>query len=264
MAVFIRNTDPYAHHIVVHTYPNEQERVYLPLLGDASVLTGASLQNAHDATHARTVRWVVASERAGRPWVVANDEQGTANLGVPPDAGFGGWNGLDDQGKPVRTLHDIRKYTLWGNLMAGGAGVEYYFGYLPPQSDLDLEDFRSREKSWEYARIALDFFRTHKVPFWGMEPADELVGNAGHDNSKYCLARPGQLYLVYLPPGGTADLDLSGVSGEFSVSWFDPRSGGPLKPGSVRTLKGGSTSPLGAPPTSPDEDWLAVVRRVGS
>jgi hypothetical protein len=261
MAAFIRNTDPFAHHIVVHTYPNEQDKVYLPLLGDQSALTGASLQNAYDATHAQTVRWVLASERAGKPWVVANDEQGTANLGVPPDPEFGGWKGLDDQGQPVRTLHDIRKYTLWGNLMGGGAGVEYYFGYLPPQGDLDLEDFRSREQSWEYARVALDFFRTHKVPFWEMQPADALVGNAGSDNSKYCLARAGQLYLVYLPSGGSADLDLLGATGEFSVSWFDPRNGGPAKPGSVRTLKGGSTSSLGAPPNSAGEDWLVVIQR---
>ncbi len=74
---------------------------------------------------------------AGRPWVVANDEQGPAGLGVPPDPGFGGWTGLDAQGRPSHTLHDVRKYTLWGNLMAGGAGVEYDFGYAPPHSDLD-------------------------------------------------------------------------------------------------------------------------------
>ncbi len=184
MSAFIRNTDPFAHHIVIHTFPNEQERVYAPLLGEQSVLTGASLQNAFDATHARTVQWVVASERAGRPWVVANDEQGPAELGAPPDPGFAGWNGLDAQGKPVQTLHDLRKYTLWGNLMGGGAGVEYYFGYAPPQSDLDLEDFRSRDKTWDYARIAVAFFRANKIPFWDMRPADELVGNPTHDNSR--------------------------------------------------------------------------------
>lgn len=261
MAAFIRNTDPAGHHIVIHTFPNEQERVYTPLLGEQSVLTGASLQNAHDATHARTVRWVVASERAGRPWVVANDEQGPAGLGVPPDPGFAGWNGLDQKGNPVQTLHDIRKYTLWGNLMAGGAGVEYYFGYAPPHSDLDLEDFRSRDKSWDYARIALEFFRAHKIPFWDMQPADALVGNTAHDNSRYCFARAGDLYLVYLPTGGSADLDLTGVTGTFAVSWFDPRSGGALKRGAVTTVKAGAPAALGAPPDAPGEDWLVVVRR---
>jgi hypothetical protein len=74
-------------------------------------------------------------------------------------------------------------------------------------------------------------------------------------------ARPGQLYLVYLPRGGSADLDLSEASAEFSVSWFDPRSGGPLKPGSVGTLKGGRTASLGAPPAAVDEDWLVIVCR---
>ena len=42
--------------------------------------------------------------------------------------------------------------------MAGGAGVEYYFGYWLPENDLVAENFRSRDKSWDYGRIALDFF----------------------------------------------------------------------------------------------------------
>lgn len=261
MAAYIRNIDPFGHHIVIHSYPNQQERVYVPLLGEQSVLTGASLQNSYDTTHAQTVRWVIASERAGRPWVVANDEQGPAGLGVPPDPEFAGWTGLDAKGNRVHTLNDIRKYTLWGNLMGGGAGVEYYFGYAPPHNDLDLEDFRSREKTWDYARIALEFFRAHKIPFWEMRPAAELVGNTSHDNSRYCFAKPGELYLVYLPRGGSAELNLTNVAGQFTVSWFDPRSGGPLKRGAVSSIRGGAPSSLGMPPSDPDEDWLAVVRR---
>src|SRR5882724_8279905 len=161
-----------------------------------------------DGTHQRTLRWVTASAQSGRPWVVANDEQGTAALGVPPDPGYKGFNGKDPQGKDIRSLHDIRKYTLWGNLMAGGAGVEYYFGYQLPENDLLLEDFRSRDKSWDYGRIALDFFRSERIPFWEMKNADELAGNPKHDNSRYCLAKNGELYLVYLPSGGASDLDL--------------------------------------------------------
>ena len=37
---------------------------------------------------------------------------------------------------------DVRRHTLWGTLMAGGAGVEYCFGYSLPQNDLQREDWR--------------------------------------------------------------------------------------------------------------------------
>jgi len=263
MAEFIRATDPYTHHIVMHTHPEDaaQDAAYVPLLGSRSALTGVSLQIAAERVHERTLRWVKASAEAGRPWVVANDEQGSANIGTPPDPGYAGFNGRDPQGRPIITIHDIRKYTLWGNLMAGGAGVEHYFGYQLPDNDLTMESFRSREKTWEYGRIAVSFFHRERIPFWEMTNADPLAGNAAHDNSRYVLAKPGVIYLVYLPTGGTANLDLSGVAGTFRVRWFDPRSGGPRAGGSVATVRGGQPAGLGMPPNRPGEDWLVVVDR---
>ncbi|RPI50292.1 MAG: DUF5060 domain-containing protein, partial [Acidobacteria bacterium] len=227
MAINLRDTDPYGgHHIVIHTYPNEQEKVYPSLLGKQSPFTGASLQMNWNAVHERTLRWVLASAQANKPWVVANDEQGPAGLGVPPDPGYAGFAGKDVKGADVGyTLHDIRKHTLWGHLMAGGAGVEYYFGYGLADNDLVAENFRSRDKSWDYGRIAVDFFHSQKIPFWEMTNANALVGNAKHDNSRYCFAKANEVYLVYLPSGNTATLDLSKAAGQFSVEWFDPRNG---------------------------------------
>ena len=261
MAINLRDTDPYGgHHIVVHTFPNRQEAIYPALLGRQSPFTGASLQMAWNAVHERTLRWLRASAQANKPWVAANDEQGPAGLGVPPDPGYRDFAGKDGQGRDVGyTLHDIRKNVLWGNLMAGGAGIEYYFGYGLPDNDLVAENFRSRDKSWDYGRIAIDFFHSHKIPFWEMSNADELVGNVQHDNSRYCFAKANDVYLVYLPSGGTTALDLSKASGQFTVSWFDPRNGGPLKRGSVSTVKGGASAPLGEPPDNLAEDWLVVV-----
>jgi hypothetical protein len=66
---------------------------------------------------------------------------------------------------------------------------------------------------------------------------------------------------VYLPGGGTTDLDLGGTTGQFGVRWFDPRNGGTLKRGSVAGVTGGSRVALGTPPDNQAEDWLAVVRR---
>lgn len=273
MVKFLHDTDPYQHHIVIHTFPPQQDEVYEPLLGDKSLLTGASLQNSWKAAHQKTLHWLRESAAAGRPWVVANDEQNPASLGVPPDIGYRGHDGIAVETNPKGpagegfvasqpyTLHDVRKLTLWGNLMAGGAGVEYYFGYKLPENDLLCEDFRSRDKSWDYCRIALDFFHHEKIPFAEMKSANALIGNAKDDNDKYCFAKPGALYLVYLPDGGATELDLVGADGMFSVKWFNPREGGALTAQGEATLHGGSKGALTAP--SPD-DWLAVVARLES
>jgi hypothetical protein len=45
MAHYLHETNPSHHPIGVHTCPDWQDRVYLPLLGSSSDLTGASLQN---------------------------------------------------------------------------------------------------------------------------------------------------------------------------------------------------------------------------
>jgi hypothetical protein len=261
MAQYLRDTDPYDHLIVVHTFPDWQDRVYPELLGERSALTGASLQNSWSQAHQRTLQWVTASAKADKPWVVANDEQGPADMGVPPDPGYEGHSGEGIQEGQPYTMHDIRRLCLWGNLMAGGAGVEYYFGYKLPQNDLACQDWRSRDRSWDYCRIALEFFPANHIPFWEMTNRDEWVGNPEHDNSRYCFAKAGEVYLVYLPEGGTAELDLGGATGEFQVTWFDSRKGGALRNGSVKSVKGGSNVELGRPPADPSEDWLIMVRR---
>lgn len=205
MATFLRETDPYGHNIVIHSYPDQQDKVYPALLGDRSELTGASLQNMWNQVHQRTLQWRKASAEAGKPWVVANDEQGPAGLGVPPDPGFEGFDGVAKDPKAKGNSKgydwtDVRRETLWGNLMAGGAGVEYYFGYQLPENDLKCEDFRSREKSWDACRIALEFFHETGVPFWEMNSDDSLVGNAeGKSGEPWCLANPGEVYVVFVP-----------------------------------------------------------------
>ena len=259
MVKYLHDTDPYQHHIVLHTFPPEQEKVYRPLLGDKSLLTGVSLQTSWKASHQRTLQWRKESAAAGRPWVVAHDEQNSASLGVPPDPGYKGHSGIAEEketkgpkgegytASKAYTMHDIRKLCLWGNLMAGGAGVEYYFGYKLPENDLICEDFRSRDKSWDYCRIALNFFRDEKIPFAEMKNADALIGNDKNDNSKFCFAKAGELYLVFLPNGGSTKLD---IEGKYTLQWFHPRDGSK-----------GETSSFTEILTAPDaNDWLAVVR----
>lgn len=102
MVKYLHDTDPYRHHIVLHTFPPEQELVYELLLGDRSLLTGLSLQNSWKAVHQKTLQWLRASAAAGRPWVVANDEQNPAGLGVPPDPGYQGHSGIAEEKAPPK------------------------------------------------------------------------------------------------------------------------------------------------------------------
>jgi len=52
-----------------------------------------------------------------------------------------------------------------------------------------------------------------------MAPHGELV------STKYCLANPGQEYVVYSPSSGTITVDLTAAKGKFAIEWFNPRTG---------------------------------------
>jgi hypothetical protein len=129
--------------VVVHTYPGQYDAVYNPLLGYPT-FDGASLQiGSLNILHAETIKWLSRSAANGRHWLVTVDEIGPANTGVKPDA--------DD------FWHDIpRKQVLWSNLMAGGAGVEWYFGSNYFNAALDCEDWRSRDHMWDLTRLDRD------------------------------------------------------------------------------------------------------------
>lgn len=251
---YIRSIDPYDHPVVLHTNVGQWQSRYDPLLGNNTALHGASLQADFDDVHSLTVEYVEKSANSGYKWIVANDEQGPAWIGIEPDDYN---NGNNNQG-------EIRHHVLWGNLMAGGAGVEYYFGYQRDHDDLESESWEARDQMWRYSKHALNFFRT-EIPFWEMDPSDDLVGNANNSNSRYCLAKQGEVYAIYLPQGNTAfTLDLQGITGGYDVFWFDPRNGGSLKTGSTTSVNAGGQVSLGTPPNNASEDWVAVVKKNGS
>ena len=80
--------DPYGHNIVIHTYPEQKEKIHTPLSGNASKLTGLSLQGSDVAfcdTHADVVEWIRKLDAAGKRWVVADDEPGNATQGLTND-----------------------------------------------------------------------------------------------------------------------------------------------------------------------------------
>jgi len=254
-AQWFHDNDPYRHNVVLHTYPNAKSTVYTPLLGTASKLTGLSLQtNQEDFSNVfpDTLTWVRNSAGAGVPWVAACDEPGDASHALRP---------VGDEGN---SWIDGRKNALWGNVMAGGAGVEFYFGYQHANSDLTCQDFRSRDGFWDTCRYMLEFFTLNQVPFQDMVNTNGLVSGSG-DNANRCLAKTGESYVVQLYDGGSHTLDLSAAPAEtFNVRWFDPRNGGALQSGSITGVLGGSTVSLGEAPSSTTSDWVVLVQFPGT
>lgn len=242
-AGYFHAIDPYDHPVTVHTYPGRYELVYGPLLG-YPYLEGPSLQIPPAYAHAEVKKWIDRSDMAGRPWVVCLDEINPSTAGVKPDA--------DDYAHD-----DVRRQALWGSLMAGAAGCEWYFGYEYAHNDLNCEDWRSRDHMWDLTRYALEFFVQY-LPFSTMRHNDGLVSKPG----AYCFAEPGLVYAVYLPKGGATRLDLGGSRDTFSVEWYNPRAGGPLQTGSVTSITGPGVQRIGKPPNERGKDWVALVRRV--
>ncbi|MFT6808700.1 MAG: hypothetical protein ACJA01_001931 [Saprospiraceae bacterium] len=244
-ANYIKQLDPYQHHLVVHTYPNKDER-YAALIGDQSPLTGASLQLSDEQfkdVHPRVLKWRDASNATGRKWALAVDEPGKAKVALLPD---------DED-----IEHNLaRTNALWGTLMAGGYGVEWYFGYDSPNSDLTCQDFRSRDLFWDQNRHALNFFEKH-IPFWNMEPSDELTS----DKSAYCFAQKDEVYVVFLHPNtGTTKINLGNTKKDYSVQWYNPRTGGALKEGTIKAIVSDGFVGIGYPPRDVNKDWVALIQ----
>ena len=247
-ANYVYQLDPYKHHLVMHTFPNQDDR-YAGLIGDQSPLTGASLQLSDQEfkdVHARVLKWKYKTDSIGKPWALAVDEPGSARYALLPD---------DED----MEHNEARGNAMYGTLFAGGYGLEWYFGYDSPNSDLTCQDFRSRDLFWDQNRYARRFFE-NEIPFWRMKPADELTS----DDQSYCLAEADQMYVVYKPMGlNKVELNLRSTQMLYDIKWFNPRTGGELVSGSVTGIGGGSVVNVGAPPTDVDLDWIVVVKSTG-
>ena len=132
---------------------------------------------------------------------------------------------------------------LWG---VGGDRVwvwkSFTRGHHPIYMDpLHKQDwFAISEAEMEDARKAMGLTRTcaERMNLAAMAPRNEL------SSTRFCLANPGQEYLVYLPDGGEATVDLTAAAGTFALEWMHPVDG-TITPGEVAL--GGDKRGLKAP-----------------
>ncbi len=241
LAQYVYDIDPYHHHLVIH---NGED--FDPLYGSDFKLTGASLQTTEEdfrKVNRLTKEVIDKSSAAGKVWPVACDEPGDPSHALIPD------NEDPDH-------FNARTNGLWGNLLAGGWGTEWYFGYKHAHSDLSCQDYRSRDRFWDMGELCINFFKENDFPIIEMSSKNELISSTGD----FCLAKEGDTYIVLLKKG-TGQLDLKQNDNSYSVKWFDPRNGGAFQNGSVKRIKGNAMQSLGTAPNNPEKDWIVVVQR---
>ena len=239
MSDYLKKADPYNHAVVIHTHSTAKgkEEVITDLLGCQS-LDGLSFQvNDPKRVRSEIQHWHQLAEKANRPWMIAMDEIGPWHTGTVPDA--------DDPN------HDsLRRHVLWGSLLAGASGVEWYFGAKFPHNDLTSEDWRQRENVWKQTKHALDFFK--HIPYWEMRGDD------------FAFEKLGEVVVLYVPAGSKQQghtIDLTSFADEVSIQWFDPRNGGGLQRGTVSQAKPEYRTNVGFPPNNAEADWVLLIQR---
>ncbi len=93
----------------------------------------------------------------------------------------------------------------------------------------------------------VDFFTGFE--WWKTEPHDELV-----DKGNYCLAKPGEIYAVYLPRAGKVTVRLE--PGRYQVYWFSAVSG-------EKIPLPAADGPSWTSPEAPDrDDWALLLQKM--
>jgi Protein of unknown function (DUF4038)/Domain of unknown function (DUF5060) len=154
--------------------------------------------------------------------------------------------------EPESDSADVLRRTAWDIVMAGGyqtAGEtcrrgtnirpDTGGGWMNGRGDDTMTMFLG------YGHI-VDFITSFE--WWKTEPHDELVAAGA-----YCLAKPGEIYAIYLPKGGKVTVALEG--GSYSATWVSALSGD-------RITLSEATGPSWTSPEAPDHnDWALLLQR---
>jgi CubicO group peptidase (beta-lactamase class C family) len=239
-AGYIQAVDPYNHPITIH-HAGKAIKAWEPFLGDKRFTVTSFQTQDIDVVE----KWRTLSKEAGVPHVIGMDEF------------------FPDKATPENSDRHRMQY-IWPIFLSGGQ-IEFILDEL-----LKTEDFRKYEKHWRYMWYARKFIEEN-LPFWEMEPADELVVNEGVvqidvgdsailEAHAEVFAKPGFVYAVYLPtgnPSGTINLDR--INGVYSLRWYNPRTG--EFEGDEAFIQGGKQSKIGLPPRQRTRDWVVLIKK---
>ncbi|MGJ8693433.1 MAG: Kelch repeat-containing protein [Thalassotalea sp.] len=243
MVSYLKANDPFNHPVLLHTHSHDPDRsdILNPLLS-FSPLDGLSLQQDKREKVFDVIKaWRNKSSSHNSQWLITMDEIGKWDTGALPDS-------LDSQHL------SLQRHVLWGSLLAGGSGVEWYFGAKYSHNDLTSEDWRQRHNLWQLTRYATKFFQQH-IPFWQMQPCrDEIT----QQQDNYCAQKSDDLYVLYYFANQPLSISTPKSDKTYQIKWFNPAVGGDLVIGSKANIVSGQQY-IGEPPDK-STDWVVVIK----
>ncbi len=206
---WLREHDPYRHLITVHDDDQANDS------GAYDELTDYRADQGHKDYHALILR-----QRARRAWPVANVESDYEH----------GPLGLDDKtyGRTHTPEETIR--CAWEIQMAGGYNA-YYYTYTAWDVIRPLDV----PPGYVYYKHFGDFWRSTR--YWLLEPSDALVSTG------WCMAQPGQEYVVFQNEAGSFTLEIVGATAALQAEWFNPYTGTRSPAGKIENGKVSFTPP---------------------
>jgi hypothetical protein len=74
----------------------------------------------------------------------------------------------------------------------------------------------------------------------------------------------GKTIVVYRKDNNGGGIIMDGLSGRYSINWYNPREGGLLQEGTVTTIIAGDINPVfyGDSPDLSDKDWVVLIQSI--
>lgn len=251
-ASYIQQADPYNHPITVHTAGDPVQELSF-IFGDPLFsTTSVQLNQRRIDQITETIR--TATSEAGHP-IPASMDEFTVDVGSNRS-----WIPIDDA--------DLqRKQKLWPTYLSGGQ-IEFIL-----EGFLEVDSFKKPEADalWDYTWFARSFMQDY-LPFHEMQPMDSLVSGestlaVGEGDGKtsemgaQVFGKSGEVYAIYYPVSESVGIvNLNGVSGNFSLQWYNPRTGEFV--GNTITTQSGSEISPGNVPSNPEEDWVLLINGI--
>lgn len=231
----IKKWDPYRHLATSHPVEDvHQDRT-------SAWFDFTSFQEWSRNQHAYILKQRAAQEKTGRIIPQTNEEYGYEDH-YPMWAPGPGSDSADVLRRTAWDIYMAGGYQLVGESARRGTNIwpDTGGGWLNGRGDDTMTMFIG------FGHI-VDFFTS--FAWWKTNPHDELVSNGA-----YCLAKPGEIYAVYLPKEGNVTIHLE--PGTYSARWFGASTGEiiPLSP---------ANGPVWTSPRTPDRlDWALLLLRL--